>query len=401
MFAGLPVGAFLAALLVLVPLPWHWQARNVATLSIIAWLFVVNIIYGINAIIWGSDAIIRFAPWCDIVTKIQIGSNVALPAACFCLDWNLASVASINRVRITTQDRRRRRIFELVICWGVPAVYMTLHYIVQGHRFDIVQGFGCRPTTYVSWPGVLIIWVIPLLFTLAACRFAGLALYYFILQRAMFSKHLQSTNSGLTPSRYLRLLALSLAEMFWGLLVTILNMRFSLQAGLRPWISWENVHSDFSRINQYPLLAIPSTALSWTLFLWWTVPVSAMLFFLFFAFGEDAMREYRAAVGWVRRTVLRQSVQSENKYPFSSSSHSTYVHPPSLALVSFTFLLPVSQHAPRARWSSLSATKSPSSRQRSLRLLRAPPRTFKRRKLNYPSRCLPCSLPSRCAARPA
>jgi pheromone a factor receptor len=62
----LPIGAFLAAALVLVPLPWHWRARNVATLSLIAWLFVLNLIYGVNASIWAGNFKILVPVWCDI-----------------------------------------------------------------------------------------------------------------------------------------------------------------------------------------------------------------------------------------------------------------------------------------------------------------------------------------------
>ena len=48
----LPYVAFFAAFLVLVTLPWHWRAKNVATLAMVAWLFVINVIYGVDAIIW-------------------------------------------------------------------------------------------------------------------------------------------------------------------------------------------------------------------------------------------------------------------------------------------------------------------------------------------------------------
>jgi hypothetical protein len=62
----LPVVAFLAAALVLVPLPWHWRARNVGTLAIIAWLFVINMIYGINTIVWAGNVSNPVPLWCDI-----------------------------------------------------------------------------------------------------------------------------------------------------------------------------------------------------------------------------------------------------------------------------------------------------------------------------------------------
>ena len=64
----MPVGAFIAAFVILLPIPWLWRARNTSMLSLIAWLFVLNTIYGINAVIWNGNAIPleRFHTWCDI-----------------------------------------------------------------------------------------------------------------------------------------------------------------------------------------------------------------------------------------------------------------------------------------------------------------------------------------------
>lgn len=47
-----------------------------------------------------------------------------------------------------------------------------LDYIVQGHRFDIIEEYGCRPTTYVSVPAIFLIWVPPLMLSVIALGFA-------------------------------------------------------------------------------------------------------------------------------------------------------------------------------------------------------------------------------------
>jgi pheromone a factor receptor len=62
----LPISAFIAAALVLIPLPSQWRAKNIGTLSMIAWLFVSNIIYAINSVIW-AGTVLNVAPvWCDV-----------------------------------------------------------------------------------------------------------------------------------------------------------------------------------------------------------------------------------------------------------------------------------------------------------------------------------------------
>ena len=61
-----PAGAFIAAVLVLIPLPAHWRSRSVATVSIIVWLFVMDIIYGVNTIVWDGNVFKHLLVWCDI-----------------------------------------------------------------------------------------------------------------------------------------------------------------------------------------------------------------------------------------------------------------------------------------------------------------------------------------------
>ncbi|EED83526.1 hypothetical fungal pheromone GPCR, STE3-type [Postia placenta Mad-698-R] len=305
MFPGLPIASFLAAVLVLIPLPWHWRARNIPTLSIIFWLFVVNMTHGVNAIVWYHNVEIRLVVWCEIklVTNLDIGANTALPAACFCLCIHLERIASGRQVKVTHSDKLRRTLVDLAICVGIPIVYMAL---LQGHLFDIVENFGCRPDDYVSIPEFFIMWLLPILFCLGTFVLSGLAFFHFLRRRAVFARHLANSSAGLTPARYFRLMAMSLVEMFWALTVISITLYYNYCDGLRPWISWDNVHSDFSRIGQFPTVLISTTLLHWTYFLWWTTPVSAYLFFVFFAFGADAIKEYGSCIDWLRCHVFRQ-----------------------------------------------------------------------------------------------
>ncbi|KAF8164594.1 hypothetical protein K438DRAFT_1857684, partial [Mycena galopus ATCC 62051] len=47
-------------------------------------------------------------------------------------------------------------------CGGGSLQSFIAAYIVKGHRFDIIQHFGCRPTTYISLPAIFLVWA-PLL----------------------------------------------------------------------------------------------------------------------------------------------------------------------------------------------------------------------------------------------
>ena len=62
----LPAGAFFAAFLVLIPACWLWRTRNVPTLSLIVWLFTLNVVYGANSLVWSDNVRDKAPVWCDI-----------------------------------------------------------------------------------------------------------------------------------------------------------------------------------------------------------------------------------------------------------------------------------------------------------------------------------------------
>ncbi|CAL1697581.1 unnamed protein product [Somion occarium] len=306
--AAFPAGTILAAILVLIPLPSHWRARNVATLSLIGWLFVMNLIYAVNSFVWSDNSQPRLLVWCDITTKLMIGASSAIPAAALCICKYLELVASGRVVRLMHDDHRRRRIFELAMCILVPVVLMALHYVVQGHRFDIVEAIGCQPATYYSVPAVFIVWFPPLLLSTITFVYAALALYHFFRQRITFAAALSSSGSSLNTSRYLRLMAMSITEMAWGTSLTAVTMYDNIAPGLRPWTNWADVHSNFGRIATFRLFMIPPGYLRQIFVMWWAMPVSAYIFFLFFAFGEESVRDYKRVYTWVKTKVLRRPV---------------------------------------------------------------------------------------------
>nr|BDD37067.1 pheromone receptor [Rhizopogon roseolus] len=319
-YPSLPAGAFIAAVLVLIPLPWHWRARNIGTLAIIAWLFIVNMIYGINAILWAGNVDNPAPVWCDITTKLIIGANTALPLASMCVCKHLELVSSNRRVRFDHIDKRRRIIFDSVMCFGIPLLFMALHYVVQGHRYNIVENLGCQPATYFSIEGIVIVWLPPLVFTVATLVYAAIALYHFIRRRMSFAVHLQNSNSALTTHRYLRLMAMAVTEILWGTALTAFNLYNNVESGLRPWISWQNVHSDWLRIDLFAFLELPPSYISSMFLLWWAMPASAYIFFLFFGFGEEARKEYGKVIRAFRRHVLRQTIKDDTFFGSSLPS---------------------------------------------------------------------------------
>ncbi|KAJ7643156.1 Rcb2.42 [Mycena polygramma] len=294
MHPELAFGAFLASVLVLVPLPWHWRARNTTTLSMLAWLFVSNLKYAINSIIWAGRTDNIVPVWCDIVTKLDVGATTALPACCLSLALQLWRVSSSSH----TTNKKMVLMVDLGLCWVFPIIIMALHYVVQGHRFDIIEDIGCRPTTYFSIPAILLIYVPGAVVVVLTFIYSGLALRAFYLRRRTFSTFLQNKKSAFTTRRYLRVMVVTFILATWEAAVMGLVYGLTFSGPLEPYTSWADVHLGFSRVDQIPAAELPTDLLIWTYVSWWTIPISGYSFFCSFSFGEDAAKEYGPLWRW-------------------------------------------------------------------------------------------------------
>ncbi|KIJ47233.1 hypothetical protein M422DRAFT_164105 [Sphaerobolus stellatus SS14] len=299
-----PIVSFLLLPLILASLPSHIRSRSIPMISLSLWLALLNIIRGVNAIAWAGNVDIKLLVWCDITTKLVIGFTFAVPLSALCICRQLEYVSSTRQVMLDHRDKRRRNIFDAILCFGVPTIFMALHYIVQGHRFDIIEDIGCNPTTYISLPAVLLMWVPPLFISLISMGYALAAFHHFLKRRIEFASVLRSSNSAISPSRYFRLMTLAIFEILWDTGNNIYILWFNTFTGLRPWVSWDYVHLDFSRVGQYPLFLIPVSFQIQAIWQWWIIPISSFAYFFFFGFGAEAMSDYRAGLQWIRRTIF-------------------------------------------------------------------------------------------------
>ncbi|KAF8224392.1 fungal pheromone STE3G-protein-coupled receptor [Tricholoma matsutake] len=288
--------AFISAILVLIILPRHWRARNVAMLAMSLWLFIINIIYGVEAI-------------------LLVSINFALPSASLCISIHLKHIASLCLARTTLLDKQCWQIFEALMCFGLPLLFMD--FIVQGHHFDIIEEYGCRPIIYFSIPSLFIIWIPPLVVSIMALVFAALALRHFMLHRISFTAHLTTSHSALTTSHYLWLMLMAFLQMVWSLALMIFSLWFNIMAvPLWHWTMWNDVHSDFGHIDLYATAFTPLPIITSYYVLWWMPPISTLVFMIFFVFGRDAMEEYKKFFIWFCTHILRWSPDSEQSSQF-------------------------------------------------------------------------------------
>ncbi|KAB5588649.1 Pheromone B beta 1 receptor [Ceratobasidium theobromae] len=248
-----------------------------------------------------GNAVIKYKIWCDISTRLMLGSTFALPACVFCICLFLAQVASPRSSPPSPSGNRRRMLFDLTICAGLPIVQMALYYVVQTNRFDIWEDTGCDVHDYTTIATLFIVYVPPAAFGLGALICGAISLYWFIRRWAQVQQILQSSQSGLSTALYLRLIIYSTIQMFCTVLLTAFWLITKTIHGLDPWVSWDYMHANEQKINQYTRANIPRSAWNVNTLIWYMIPFSSVFFFAFFGSGKEARSEYVRFFRWVFR----------------------------------------------------------------------------------------------------
>ncbi|KAI5828257.1 pheromone B alpha 1 receptor [Schizophyllum commune Tattone D] len=321
-----PIFAFLGFVLAILPLPWHLQAWNSGTCFFMMWTALGCLNQFINSVAWADDAINKAPVWCEISIRILMGASVGIPASSLCIIRRLYYIAKVRAVSKTRAEKMRAILVDALICVLFPLVYIALQYIVQGHRFNILENIGCYPAVTNTPVTYVVSYVWPVLLGLISATYGVMALLQFNKHRLQFSQFLH-THSTLSASRYLRLMALALTEMMCtmplGIFVIVLN---SKTENIQPWVSLAVTHYGFGRVDQVPALVWRSQHLIVVCneLTRWCAPVSAFIFFFYFGFAEEARRHYAAAWRRVCRALglpERVPVLPTTKKPFSSSDN--------------------------------------------------------------------------------
>ncbi|KAE9383748.1 pheromone receptor [Gymnopus androsaceus JB14] len=288
--------AFLGFILSMIPLPWHLEAWNTGTCLFMIWTGLACLNQFINSVVWTGN-VINWAPvWCDISTRFMIGSAVAIPCASLCINRRLYYIATANAVTATRADKRRAIMVDLAISIGIPVLEMVLQYIDQGHRFDIFEDIGCFFFTYNTWVAYVLVTTWPLVIGCISATYSILTIRAFMKRRSQF-KEILFTNSKLNSNLYIRLMCLAGTEIVFTVPLSCWSIYLNITSQpIEPWNGWADVHSDFSRVDQFPSVIRhlnEGTAISLETTRWFVV-VCAIVFFGFFGFADEARKHYRA-----------------------------------------------------------------------------------------------------------
>ncbi|KAF7969418.1 hypothetical protein HWV62_6211 [Athelia sp. TMB] len=163
--------------------------------------------------------------------------------------------------------------------------------------FNIIEQIGCNATIYNTLASYFLVFMWPTLLGCISFVYSALTLRAFYKRRIQFAQII-SNNSTMTTNRYLRLVILASVEMICTIPISIYSIYIAnVGIPLQPYISWANVHFDFSYIGQEPAVQWRSSrplVVSVELTRW-LFPICALLFFSLFGLASDARRHYANA----------------------------------------------------------------------------------------------------------
>ncbi|GIJ85713.1 hypothetical protein Asppvi_004575 [Aspergillus pseudoviridinutans] len=294
----LPVLSSIAVVVSIPPIILHWKNRNFPATALICWFLISNTFNIINALIWPTDDVDSW--WdgqglCDVETKVMIASYVAVPGTLVCIFRSLASVLDTRRAMLvpSTSQRWRNRLMDISFCVVIPVIAMITHIVYQRSRYLIFSISGCVNNFDQSWVSLVLAFIWPPIICLLAAFYCGITLYRLHKYRSQFGDILNSANSHLNKSRFLRLFFLACIMLCTILPIQAYVVYRNLMYNL-PWhpYSWSRLHGPHSPWST--ILKIPTQGQ--VFFDRWIPIAAAYVLFIFFGCCKDALRLYQSAL---------------------------------------------------------------------------------------------------------
>ncbi|KAF8259095.1 GPCR fungal pheromone mating factor [Lactarius quietus] len=310
--------SFIGFVLCAIPFYWHLEAWNTGTCLYMFWVGIGCLIQCINSIIWNNNMILKYAVYCEIVIRFQAALNVAIAACSLCINRRLYKIATTKVVMVTSSDKRRAVIVDLLIGLGIPILQIVTQYIVSDYRFNIVEDFGPYLSVSLVYPAIPLFYAWPLVIGTVSFGYCVLTVYHFYKRRRQFSQVI-SSNRGLNQSRYIRLMCLSMVEILGTIPAAAWVLSFNVKLGFVAWRNWHWAHSNNSQIVQVASIIWKTNHSSHVGFEFfrWSLVVCAFIFFGFFGFADEARRHYRL----VYTSLASRVGLSTSNGKLSGSSH--------------------------------------------------------------------------------
>lgn len=144
---------------------------------------------------------------------------------------------------------------------------------------------------------------------------SALALRLFIARRYQFARLLESSQSAISTSRFIRLIALAALQIAYTVPIALcLRIIQFVTIPLNHYDSWENVHFGFNYVGIITLHQFelgPKAYARLQELNYWSYAMSCAIFFMFFGLGEESIASYRRWLSKIMPCLGRYSISDE------------------------------------------------------------------------------------------
>ncbi|ODV83075.1 hypothetical protein CANARDRAFT_187175, partial [[Candida] arabinofermentans NRRL YB-2248] len=269
---------------------FHLHSKNIPAISLIIYLELMMIKGLVDSCVWGSDnyqIVWDGKIWCDIMIRIQMGSGIGCLTSIFCISLNLLIILLSNKITEFWFDHLKlKTIFEISCVLIFPLIIMGVIYFAQDVRYSIFKFSGCRFVMSNDNVSILVFYFWILWWCLLSIITSFITLFIFFKKRKLAKNILQCTNSGLSISKFSKLLIFCFLVEF-GLLPISLLMILNAAPQLSGLFYDDSIYPKFFWNN---ILRYPHNS-SQDLDTWVYIAVS-LISFLLFGLGDDALKLY-------------------------------------------------------------------------------------------------------------
>ena len=184
------VFSFISALLCIPPMYFDFKipSRPWATLILIGWIFIINLLAGIDSLIWANPNPRTWwdgKGYCDIDARIKDMFTYGVPGAAIGICRFLADATNPDPAQTDLKHTQRRRNL-IDLCLGVilPMALVGLKFIVESSRYHIVGVAGCSGVAYQSLPTIFVFTIWGPLICSVAAFYAGTSTSFSLLIQA-------------------------------------------------------------------------------------------------------------------------------------------------------------------------------------------------------------------------
>lgn len=194
------------------------------------------------------------------------------------------------------------------------------------------SNFICATTCYiVCWSRFLWYALKCCLLIMQQLTMSIIALSLFHLRRhyQSFVENLRSADtSPFALSHYFRLMSIATVCIVWTAGCTLSVLIANLKSGkIQPYVNWAFVHYEFSAIWTFPLDSLTKPSWDAVYAFWYMIPISTFIFVSLFAFGEDAVHEYRRSFNWIRNRCVPRWPGDRASAPVATTAQTNELPP--------------------------------------------------------------------------